>query len=532
MKLKNVKTILLFTVLSLSACGGSGDSTKKNNGGGTTTPTNTAPTITLSSSNINLNERSSITIDVSSSDAENDTVTVTASSNNNVLTTSYVDGVLTLTASEVVSDTAVTVTVKATDSKSALSSKTITINVLDKPNEAPILAWLEESPSRQVIERTTVVFPFSITDADTELSALTFSVEYELTGDGFIRDESLPTFEVDIENQQLIITALTTRFSHADLIGTFTVIDGNNQVSLPFNLKVMHRPSFAWMSWYKNFTIRENESIDKPFDIMAEDLRYFGIDEIGYVDEGDKESNLLSWELDFENRNITFTAKDNSASGANTSISIFLRFYEGDKEEITNQVTQYFVIDILPKQSENERKLQAEIARAAKHHEMSAEYERLSDFLAESLFMSNMISEQEYKQMKLEISYYKSFGSLDYDTIMINRKLESSDYYALDENFNEAMSILAKHIEDFELYTYGRPATATELLDRTSLSHLITDFPDWGVHQSYTYSENGLVSRFIGNALYGEFVDGHWQFFEQYSFMRAATAIALDIDNL
>ena len=482
---------------------------------------------------IDLNERSLTTIDVTTSDAENDTVTVTASSDNEVLTASYADGVLTLTASEVALNMAITVTVEAIDSKSASSTKILTINVKDLPNLAPELSWIGEQPRKQMSERTQLSIPFDVTDTDTDLSELIFDVTFDLV-DGYQEEDNMPTFEVDLENKLLILTAKISDDTTSELLGEFSVFDGETKKSINLNIHLSVNRALTYLRFNKLNIVEGGSSIDTVYDIVAGDSDKFIIGDVYFDDNADKEENLLSWSLDKDNRTLTVHA-DVGAIGKDIALKVQYTdkdMFNDDGERLYNSSTVNFHIKEV--MTQNEIDLMAKFEAFKRNIELSAEYEGVSDFLLDYLLINQKISKEEYNDIQDNAYHFRS----TYPTIVnrhertIKDKILTTNFYADPANSQPVIDDFNNMIAQAET-TYAREIVDfinDSILNRVDgISVLLPriDFTD-----SYSYTNGELVSRLVGKDEFGVYVDDQWVFNDTYSFLRASSAITLNDSRL
>lgn len=204
MSFSKLVIVLLLTTFFLVGCGGGGGG----NDSASLTPTNRAPSLTLQNSNIDLIENSSTTVSVSFSDPDGDAVTINVSSSAS-LSVSYNNAsqLLTISAAEVSTDSAGTVTVVASDQSGARTTRTISVNIIDQPNLAPVLTL--ESDSIELIESKSTSISVSFSDPDGDAVSITVTASELLTAN------------YDDASQLLTITAGEVS---SDSTGTVTVV--------------------------------------------------------------------------------------------------------------------------------------------------------------------------------------------------------------------------------------------------------------------------------------------------------------------
>jgi hypothetical protein len=540
----NLNKILSLSVLLLllSACGGGGDNGGGDNGGGdngggNVAPVNTAPSLSVSTTNLSFNENSQSSFTISSTDEENDNITITIDSSDSILVASYLDGIVTLSSAEVSIDRDIVITVTASDGK-LNSIKNINVSILNvpiivAPNEAPELSWIGEQPRKQMSERTQLSIPFNVTDTDTDLSELIFDVTFDLV-DGYQKEDNMPTFEVDLENKLLILTAKISDDAISELLGEFSVFDGETKKSINLNIHLSVNKALTYLRFNKLNIIEGGSSIDTVYDIVAGDSDKFIIGDVYFDDNADKEENLLSWSLDKDNRTLTVHA-DVGAIGKDIALKVQYTdkdMFNDDGERLYNSSTVNFHIKEV--MTQNEIDLMAKFEAFKRNIELSAEYEGVSDFLLDYLLINQKISKEEYNDIQDNAYHFRS----TYPTIVnrhertIKDKILTTNFYADPANSQPVIDDFNSTIAQAET-TYAREIVDfinDSILNRVDgISALLPkiDFTD-----SYSYTNGELVSRLVGKDEFGSYVDEQWVFNDTYSFLRASSAITLNDNKL
>lgn len=212
---KNFRNTILvaLTTLTLAACGGGGggssNSGGNNNGGNNGGTTNSAPVLTAPA-NITMDENTSRTVTLSASDANGDALTYTASASGAV-STNVSGKTLTLTSSEVASDTSVQVSVTANDGKGGTDTETFTVTVKNVVVNTPPSVVLSPTDIELDVDETQVVAA-TLSDQESDANMLTSTVA--------VSNPSVVSAELDTDGN-VTVTALDTGVA----VVTYTVTD-------------------------------------------------------------------------------------------------------------------------------------------------------------------------------------------------------------------------------------------------------------------------------------------------------------------
>ncbi|QQX80732.1 hypothetical protein JK628_02335 [Shewanella sp. KX20019] len=255
--MNNTRGLLSAVILSavLSACGGGDDSSSSkpddgNNGGSVS---NNAPTLLLGQSSISLEEGLTTDISINAQDSDGDKLTYSVTSSNAAVSGSVSSDTLTIRANEVESDFTTAITLTVSDGK-ASTSKTVTVEVKDKPNNIPTLA-LEKSEI-SLSGNSTIEVGITATDLDGDELSYAFS-------------STSPVISAAISGEYLVITAGDVAAGSTVTL-TITVSDGKDSIAKNITVSVSKYVAYS-VSWFDaeaiNLSVAQAAKARFPFEI-------------------------------------------------------------------------------------------------------------------------------------------------------------------------------------------------------------------------------------------------------------------------
>ena len=407
------------------------------------------------------------------------------------------------------------------------------MNVKDLPNQSPELAWIGEQPSMQMSELTKLSIPFNVSDSDTDLSALIFDVTFDLV-DGYQKEENMPTFEIDLENKLLTLTAKESDDIRSELLGTFSVFDGQTKKSINLNINLHSNNAFTTILFERDYIVEGGSSLEMAFDMIVNNPNKLVFGEVSFQNDIDKAENLLSWSLNTDNKTLEVSA-DITAVGKSIPLKIEFTdrgLYSNSGERFYDSVfVNVYVRNVV---TQNEIDLMAKYELFTRNIELSKEYEKVAEFLLDYLLINQKISKAKYDELHsdtyaVRFPIYTLSDEYEYT---IKNKLLTTNFYADTANSQPMIDMLNTISSQAET-TWAREMVDFINDDILSLvGEINTTIPSISFTDSYSYTNGELVSRLVGKPVFGTYIDGKWVFNDTYSFLRASSAITLNDGNL
>jgi hypothetical protein len=400
--------ILLFSLLLIGCGGGGGEGSTPAPSVPSPTP-NSAPVISLDVTSITLTENASVDVSLAITDADNDALVVDIDGGVVITNYSETNNLLTLTAPQVDSDSTFTVSITATDSNNTSTTAELEVIVL-ATSEAPILNWAQETePDYQVLERTFVSLPFNLSDVDTDLTDLTFDLQFEKVGT--TQNSVEFTYRVDLENSLLVVTAgNTTRTGDVIYDGTFSVSDSSNTVTQNLRFTVKTNEVDTSISFLSNIFVIQGETDVVTYSVIASRPDDFDITSIEYVDDNDAELDKISFVLDEPNQTISITAKQDSFVENGDNIIELAINYDGNG---SFQYSQSFTVNIRETLSQNEIDLVPQIADFQQYLILASEYEEIGLYINRYLLLNEFINSNQYKDNNIKLKTFRELQNSD-----------------------------------------------------------------------------------------------------------------------
>lgn len=510
LSLKPVYIGLLISVLT--ACGGgSGDENNSEPTGSTNTP----PTLTISPSSVTIEEGQSATVTVNADDTDSDSFSVSIETNLTGIEFDKSENTIEITAPSVDADKSGDVVVTATDSDGATTTRTLSVIYTNRPNTPPVLTWLhaDEEPSYQMKERTILRLPFNVEDAEDD--SLNYTTNFSIVqgmGDSALDFDT----EVDESTGQLLISPHTLpEIFPLEFRGTFTVSDGFGEDVKTFLVRVTPNRVNLNIS-LQSALIIEGQTHELPFTITANDIDVFEFTSIDYANEEDAEADPLDFSIDKTAQTMTLSANSGTAG---QTVNLRIGFQETESITYSTLLPVTIREDITP----NEITLRAQIDSYREKFEMTNEYEYIAEYLVNILFARGELSTAEYQSKLKEIKDIRSVtvGLAKLKLSNIEDDLTNTAKYTDSAEFQVALDTLEREL-NFLRSPYNDIVNITNgLLDQFSYVNV-------GVETSQDINAS-TVSRFIGNSVYGRYVDGAWKFEPQFEYMEAPLGLLFGI---
>ncbi|WP_226685262.1 hypothetical protein [Shewanella indica] len=484
---------------------------------------NRPPVISGLSSTYQMEENTQLSIPFTVTDAEGDPISVSVSSSDPVVTVSHSGNELLLITGEVVQDMATTVSLIASDGKSSATTL-FTLNVVDKPEptKAPVISWAADygdSPRFAVNEKTLEDFIFRVSDEDSDISGIT------LTSSVTVLDASNEEAKQLIKNGLFIAldkSAGLARATIPDVDGLATVAvqltatdeKGNSSTSPELLMRINQRDSISYIDDYTNKypAMGISSTVELSF-ISSQETSQTTLASVEYDNPDYRLTDPL---------NITAIAKNSftitpSEAVAGKLVVLKARFFMGEANGVSSYSEQEIKIKTLLAGSLEESWSQ-QIAEMNKKLKYAFEYHQIAHYLNDELLFSGKIGSSEYTANERKIKF------ADYENIYKSAQYTNARYEnAINRFFQEEDGMIA----EMDSFIQSQLAIFNTGVDSPYQSTSLVNemFNSLGANE-YQFAElplikleDGSYSRFIGNTLYGEYVNGSWQFSTKYEFL-------------
>jgi hypothetical protein len=458
------------------------------------------------------------------SDPQDDIVSVVVSSTSDLLTVSYDSD--TMEAVVITGDVAVdtenqafSVLVTDEQGNTAEIEKMVFILATSVANTDPEIVINTDSgiADYTVIDRTQLVIPFTASDAETDVNSLTYNV----TITDLDPIQSFPyafTYEVDVENQLVVIQMPASEIDSHDFSASIVVTDAGNlnaTAELSFTILKSSATSEVVVENVPNIMF-EGQTYTLNYRINAIDTDHYELVGVDYYNSGDGAENLLDFSVDEAAQTLTITPKADSA-GKNISLAYTFTFRE---DGLTN--FGLVRVNVANVWNANQIAMSDKVDELKRHLSQSMELELAAEFMLEALLLNGDISQQTYEARLIALA--KLDGRvMNVEATQINYNnyvatLLMSEFYADVFQSQSAINLidgLIRGLETTGVYVIAQTNTyATEL----GLGDVLVDD-----NAEYTLNTTARVSRFIGNTNYGSYVNSDWVFNSQFKFLDAIT---------
>lgn len=484
---------------------------------------NRPPVISGLSSTYQMEENAQLSIPYTVTDAEGDPISVSVSSSDPVVTVSHSGNELLLITGEVVQDMATTVSLIASDGKSSATTL-FTLNVVDKPEptKAPVISWAADygdSPRFAVNEKTIEDFIFRVSDEDSDISGIT------LTSLVTVLDASNEEAKQKIKSGLLITldkSAGLARATIPDVDGlaivavqlTATDEKGNSSTSPELLMRINQRDIISYIDDYTNKypAMGISSTVELSF-ISSQETSQTTLASVEYDNPDYRLTDPL---------NITVIAKNSftitpSEAVAGQMVLLKVKFFLGE----TNAISSYIesTIKIKPQlPGAIEASWNSQIEEMNQKLKYAFEYHQIARYLNDELLFSGKIGSSEYTANERKIKF------ADYENIYKSAQYTNARYENAINSFMQQEDGMIAEIDSFiqrqlAIFNAGvdLPYQSTSLVNEM--------FKALGANE-HQFEElpllklgDGSYSRFIGNTLYGEYVNGSWQFSAKYDFL-------------
>lgn len=484
---------------------------------------NRPPVISGLSSTYQMEENAQLSIPFTVTDAEGDPISVSVSSSDPVVTVSHSGHELLLITGEVVQDMATTVSLIASDGKSSATTL-FTLNVVDKPEptKAPVISWAADygdAPRFAVNEKTLEDFIFTLSDEDSDISGIT------LTSSVTVLDASNEEAKQLIKSGLLIgldKSAGIARATIPDVDGLATVAvqltatdeKGNSSTSLELLMRINQRDGVSYIDDYTNKypAMGISSTVELSF-ISSQETSQTTLASVEYDNPDYRLTDPL---------NITAIAKNSftitpSEAVAGELVVLKARFFMGEANGVSSYSEQDIKIKTLLAGSLEESWSQ-QIAEMNNKLKYAFEYQKIANYINHELFFSGNISSNDYitNARKIKLSDY---GNIYKSAQYTNARYENAinQFYQQEEGMPSTIdSFITGQIAMFDAGV-NAPSQSVALVNQ--LINVLHPNEYRFDEQPLIKLEDGSYSRFIGNTLYGEYVDGRWQFSAKYDFL-------------
>ncbi|QYJ76936.1 hypothetical protein [Shewanella sp. FJAT-52076] len=484
---------------------------------------NRPPVISGLSSIYQMDENTQLSIPYTVTDAEGDPISVSVSSSDPVVTVSHSGNELLLITGEVVQDMATTVSLIASDGKSSATTL-FTLNVVDKPEptKAPVISWAADygdSPRFAVNEKTLEDFVFTLSDEDSDIKNITVTgtVTVLNAASEYEKQRIADNFSLLLDKVTGVARATIPNVdgsASVAIVLTATDEKGNAAATSEMTLHFNQRDSISYLDDYtgKYPSVGVSSTVSLFF-ISSNETNQTSLASVEYANP----DYVLSDPL-----NITAIAKNSftitpSEAVAGELVVLKATFFMGEANGVSSYSEQDIKIKTLLAGSLEESWSQ-QIAEMNKKLKYAFEYHQIAHYLNDELLFSGKIGSSEYTANERKIKF------ADYENIYKSAQYTNARYENAINKFMQQGDGMIAEIDSFiqsqlAIFNTGvdSPYQSTSLVNEMfnvlgANEHQFEELP-------LIKLEDGSYSRFIGNTLYGEYVNGSWQFSAKYDFL-------------
>ncbi len=542
---KNSLIFLIATAVvgALSGCGGGGDSETPSTPPVVqppvvTPPSNDAPTISGLSPSYSVNENAILEIAFTATDPQGDSLTISVTAPSGI-TYTHTDSTITITAPAVLSDTNYVFTLVASDGVNRTTKEfVVTVKNVTAVTAAPVIEWSDYNGSTNpyflATEQTADIWGYQLSDEDSSDSEITvtpiisFLNSENVEGSSRLIDSTEVTVDKEVKEAKIkfpnIMQNELVRYSI-----TLEARDnqGNISTSHPLIILVSARDDYhLYLRDYTGAYPVAGETTEVNLNISAfvdSSMHKPVLESVTYVDSSQEGLMNIS---DINGLSFKITP-DISLSDSIVQLNINYKYY--DNGSLKRFVGQYLPFKILGSNSIEHQWLDT-WEKIDHKVSFANEYEKLSKYFNDALFLSKKIDYAEYQMniKSIEDSHYNNITSF------INRFDSEMKFYFMDaaqsSNKEQMQSFIDFQIEKINFIlnggvigTYGSDGGDVNLLNEINILNSLTR--KYGEDFSFTLDDfqelsNGNYSFFIGNSKYGSYDDaGTWIFNENFNFM-------------
>ena len=485
-------------------------------------PDNVSPVISTEQSSYEFFEQTTNRIPLLMSDPQDDIVSVEVTTSNDLLTVNYdsdTQEAVVITGDVTVNteDQAFTVLVTDALGNTATIDTLVSILFVEVVNTDPSIVINTESgiADYTVIDRTQLVIPFTASDAETAANALTYDV--------VITDldplENFPytfTYEVDVENQLVIIQMPASPITSHDFSASITVRDaGSLTATAEARFTLLKSISLSEVSVENVPNIMfEGQSYTLTYRVNALHTEHYAFHGVDYYNDGDRAENLLDFSVDATTQTITITPKTGGA-GKYIPLAYTFTFRE---DGLTN--FGLIRVNVATAWNANQVAMSEKVAELGRHLAQGMELELAAEFMLDALLINNTISQQTYQARLLALTNIEN-RVMNVDVARNNHNsyiatLNMSEFYADASRAQNAINLIDGLIRGLETTGVYVIAIVNQYATELGLGEvLVSD------NAEYTLNTTARVSRFIGNTNYGSYVNSEWVFNSAFKFLDA-----------
>ncbi|SHH31386.1 Ig-like domain-containing protein [Ferrimonas marina] len=534
----------LMLVLCVSACGGSGGSSSTggngdNNGSGTTGGSNNAPTVSLATDAIELLAGDSTRVAITLEDEDGDALTVSLASSDPVVSALHQEGELIISAKAVAEQLEAIVTVTVSDGALQAQAQ-LAVTVL--PFQT-LSARMVGETHLQIFRGSQGVFQFELEAGTVPKEQLQFDLTFETYG----APSSVP-YELDLTNQTITIRPdFSINDQHTAILG---ISDGVSRVELPFSFHAVVSTGSAPILDLPLITFL-SPGQEKVFDYASGLSANEAALKVVSVETRIGSDAGLMVSFDNDARQLRFSA---SADAQPEMLQLAIQ-----SEDLSSVVyTGFYQVVIKAAQSAQESALEEQLHQTWLSLAQGMEYDRLAFWLIDLLELRGEFSRDEARSHRNRIkdTHFVVYSYHAEALACVQQALEQglppytrqwgaqtcfagerstadestgqmSNHYADSHNLAQAQAGLeqiAQAYLDLGQMEGKDTADLTNELIALAKAHVPElAIAPLGTHYQLNTLSDGRRSRFAGNALYGEQVDGQWQYHAEWALLEVIT---------
>ncbi|WP_218997122.1 hypothetical protein, partial [Shewanella algae] len=484
---------------------------------------NQAPLISGLSGSYQMEENAQLTVPFTVTDAEDDTITVSAISSAPEVTVSHNGNSLLLVAGEIAQDVTSTITLTANDGQnSAHTSFTLSITDKPVPTKAPVISWAADygtEPLFAVNEKTLEDFVFTLSDEDSDITNLTVTgtVTVLNAASDYEKQRIADNFSLVVDKVTGVARATIPNVDgRASVAIALTATDekGNTAATSEMRLHFNQRDSIGYLDDYtgKYPSVGISSTVSLFF-ISSNETSQTSLASVEYANP----DYILSDPLNISGISKSQFTITPTEAVAGELVVLKARFFMGEANGVSSYSEQDIKIKTLLAGSLEESWSQ-QIAEMNNKLKYAFEYQKIANYINHELFFSGNISSNDYitNARKIKLSDY---GNIYKSAQYTNARYENAinQFYQQEEGMPSTIdSFITGQIAMFDAGV-NAPSQSVALVNQ--LINVLHPNEYRFDEQPLIKLEDGSYSRFIGNTLYGEYVDGRWQFSAKYDFL-------------
>ncbi|GHA97944.1 hypothetical protein GCM10007107_08770 [Shewanella indica] len=487
---------------------------------------NQAPLISGLSGSYQMEENAQLTVPFTVTDAEDDTITVSAISSAPEVTVSHNGNSLLLVAGEIAQDVTSTITLTANDGQnSAHTSFTLSITDKPVPTKAPVISWAADygtEPLFAVNEKTLEDFVFTLSDEDSDITNLTVTgtVTVLNAASDYEKQRIADNFSLVVDKVTGVARATIPNVDgRASVAIALTATDekGNTAATSEMRLHFNQRDSIGYLDDYtgKYPSVGISSTVSLFF-ISSNETSQTSQTSLASVEYANPDY-ILSDPLNISGISKSQFTITPTEAVAGELVVLKARFFMGEANGVSSYSEQDIKIKTLLAGSLEESWSQ-QIAEMNNKLKYAFEYQKIANYINHELFFSGNISSNDYitNARKIKLSDY---GNIYKSAQYTNARYENAinQFYQQEEGMPSTIdSFITGQIAMFDAGV-NAPSQSVALVNQ--LINVLHPNEYRFDEQPLIKLEDGSYSRFIGNTLYGEYVDGRWQFSAKYDFL-------------